>query len=639
MEKIRVIAVIIIFSVFAFSQLAEGEKSFNINSETAVFRAIGESKTEFEIIKTDSSSIDSMVGIIDLYRDNETKKQSAAFTFKGDKTTNNDRMNLGGEWNIPVFLYKNYNEHSVLSEEIAYQAAAVSLGIVAKNTNENFPFRFSAGPSFEGGLRQSERDTIFGGGGYFSIMGGDTLASRIAESPFLFGGEIFGRYIKSEQNNRNLASKSKLIYDNNGIFGTDSFAVFVNNAIGLGEVNSLFGYINGFPNREIPNKYSNNVSITLRATQVGNAFWGPSFEFTASDNRYRYLNTDKFYGSLKKNSLSALTFLNTEFGNWDFETGIRISGAKEENSYFSNSSANTGVGTANDTLNEKLKNANVFNPQFYFLSRFLSPNEITLLSARFVVERNRRIFPFYFEQNGLTISNEGDFDNVSQQIKLQSDFYLTNWYNLYLSAERLRNQINFLNSKRSAANLMEERFALELGNVFSIDSAIVFSIGGLAVAAPQRYYFTDFDENLLPSHSRLFRLFSDLALDWTNGWANTLGFSIAKFDRGVIINQNYYGIEHKKREMIPSISLSKSFLFFILTGGFEANIMQIHNFDYAENNYISSGKSYLLSPFISGNFALKDNLTLDFHTKKNFSRGSFPSKDFWDISLNLSAYF
>ena len=630
MGKIKIV-LIFVFSVFVFSQDDESNR-FSIHSKSMIFRAIGESNTEFEFKKTDSTGIDSMVGRIDLYRDSETKKQSIAFGFDGEKTTFGRNINLGGEWNIPVFLYKNTNENNIGGEEISYQAAAVSLGFVAKNTNDNFPFRFSAGPAFEGGLRQVERDTIFGGGGYFSITGGDTLGSRIAESPFLFGGEIFGRYIKSEQKNRNTAAKSNLTYEKNGIFSTDTLAIFINNTIGLGEVNSQFGYINGFPNREIPNKYSNNLSITFRATQIGNAFFEPSLEFTVSDNRYRYLNTDKFYGSLKKNSISALGFVNKEYGNWYYKTGLRISGTKEENSYFSS-------GTSNDTL-EKLKNANVFNPQYYFLAKYVSPKEITHLSAKFVVERNRRMFPFFYKDaSGIIMSNDGDFDNISQQIKLQSDFYLTNWYNLYLSAERLRHQIYFLKSKMSASSRTEERFAFELGNVFSKDSTIILSLTGLAVAAPQKYYFANFDEILLPFHNRLFGLSSDLTLGWTNGWANTLGFSVTKFDRGVIHGENYYGIEEKKRETVSSISLSKSTRIFILASGFETKIMQTHNFDYIKNDYLSRGNSYLLTPFASGNFALKNNFSLDFSAKRNIAKGHRPSNDFWDISLNLLAAF
>jgi hypothetical protein len=238
-----------------------------------------------------------------------------------------------------------------------------------------------------------------------------------------------------------------------------------------------------------------------------------------------------------------------------------------------------------------------------------------------------------------TITNGGDFDNITQQIKLQSDFFLTNWYNLYLSAERLKYQIYFLKSKMSAASRTEERFALELGNVFSKDSAIVFSLRGLAVAIPQKYYFADLEGVALPSHNRSFGLASDLMLGWTNGWANTLGFSVTKFDRGVIYDGNYYGIEEKKRETISSISLSKSTRLFILTSGFEAKIMRTHNFDYFENDYINFGNSYLLSPFTSGNFAFKDNFTLDFYAKRSIIKGNLPSKNFWDISLNLSAYF
>jgi len=532
-------------------------------------------------------------------------------------------------------LYKNVNDNN-LGNDVSYKAAAVSLGFVAKNTNEEFPFRFSAGPSFEGGLRKVDSDTIFGAGGYFSIKGGDTLGSRIAESPFLFGSEVFGRYIKSEQNNRNMAAKSILVYDKNGIFASDTFAIFVENTIGLGEVNSQFAYINSISSREIPNKYANNLSVVFRATQLGNAFFEPSFEVSASDNRYRYLNTDKFYGSLKKNTISATTFLNKEFGAWDFETGIRFTGIKEENAYFSSS---TGAGTPLDTLNEKLKNANVFNPMYYFTAEFLSPKEITLLSARFAVERNRRLFPFTYEHGGLMVSNGGDFDNVSQQLKLQSDFFLTHWYNLYLSVERLKYQIYFLNSRMSAASRTEERYALELGNVFSKDSAITFSLRGLAVAAPQKYLFADFGGVPLPSHNRSFGLVSDLVLGYANGWGNTLGFSITKFDRGVIHGEDYYGIEEKKRETISSISLSKSTRIFVLASGFEAKIMKTSHFDYLNNNYKNSGDSYLLSPFVSGNFTFKENFILDLYAKRSIIKGNLPSNNFWDISLNFSAYF
>ena len=642
MKKIKLFAVITFFSTFVFSLEDESENKFSIHSATTVFRAIGESKTEFEFQNSDSNSIDSMHAVIHLYRDSETQRQSAAFAFNGERTTNNPRLNFGGEWNIPVFLFNHSEENrfigdSIISNDMSFQAAAVSLGFVAKNTNDNFPFRFSTGPSFEGGLRQSERDTIFGGGGYFSIFGGDTLGSRIWDTPFLFRGSLFGRYIKSEQNNRNLASNSKLVYDRNGIFSTDTLAIFVRNAITLGEVNSQIGYINSFSNREIPNIYSNNLSVVFRATEVGNAFFEPSFELLLSDNRYRYLNNDKFYGSLKKNTVSALTFLNKEFGAWDFETGFRISGTREENAYFSGNGR--GAGTAIDTLNEKLNNANVFNPQFYFLSRFSSPSGFAVFGARYVIERNRRIFPFSFEQNGLEISNNSDFDNVSQQIKLQNDFFFTNWYNLFLSAERLRNQIYFLNGEMSAASRTEERYALEIGNTFSRDSAIIFSVSGLATAAPQRYFFSDFDDLSLPSHNRLFGISSDLWLNWNNGWGNNLSFSTTKFDRGVIQNGNYYGIEEKQRETITGISLSRSHIFFILAGGFEVNIRNTQNFDYDENQYFSFGNSYLLSPFTSGSFAIKNNLMLDFFVKRNISKGLSLTKNFWDISVNLSAYF
>lgn len=643
MAKIRIFFIIIILFIFVFSysdeekNIPESTTEFLLNSKSTIFRDISESNTEFEIKKSDSNSIDSMSVKVDLYRDGETKKQSAGFSLEGEKITNKEKINIGGEWNIPVFLYKNSNENNSAAD-IGYKAAAVSLGFVAKNTNKEFPFKFSAGPSFEGGLRQQQRDTIFGAGGYFSIIGGDSLGSRIAQSPFWFGSEIFGRYIKSDQNNRNTAAKSILIYDKNGIFATDSLTITVNNTIDLGEVNSQFAYINTASNREIPNKYANNTVITIRATQIGNAFLEPSFEISAIDNRYRYLNTDNFYGSLKKNTISALAFLNKELGNWDIETGIRFSGTREENSYFSDNSTKNNAGTASDTLNEKLKNANVFNPQYYFSARFLSPKEITLLSARFAVERNRRTFPFSYETNGTKISNNGDFDNVSQQIKLQSDFYLTNWYNLYLSAERLKYQIYFLKSQRSAGSRTEERFALELGNIFSRDSSMIFSVRGIAVATPQEYYFSDFDGVSLPSHNRSFGANADLLLNWRNGWANTMGFSVTKFDAGVI-DGDYYGIENKNREIISSISLSKSTKFFVAAGGFEAKTTQTQSFDYTLDNYKDFINSYLLSPFIYGSVTPKDNFSLDFSVKRNIITGNLQSNNFWDISLNLSAYF
>jgi hypothetical protein len=444
--------------------------------------------------------------------------------------------------------------------------------------------------------------------------------------------------MKSQNDYRNTTAKSKLIYEKNGIFSTDSFAVTISDTIGLGEINSQLGYI-GYRSGEIPNRYGNNLSVKIRATEIGDApFFQPSFEFEVNDNRYRYLNTDKFYGSLKKNTASALFFANQELGGWDFQTGIKFLGAREINCYLSNLSNGYNRKTTVDTLNERLKNADVFNPQFYFLSQYVSPKEITHLSAKYVIERNRRIYPFHYGLGDNFVSSNDDFDNVSNQTKIQTDFYFTDWYSLYFSLETIKYQIYFLRSKMSAASRNEQRFALEMGNTFSKDSSIIFSLKGYAVAAPQKYYFANSEGVSLPSHNRTFSFASDLLLCYQNGWENNLGFSIAKFDRGTIYEEKYYGVEEKKYETISSVSLSKSTDIFDLTSGFEAKIMNSYNFDYGENDYLSRGKSYLLAPFVSGNVTAKDKILINLYAKKYVNKGRLSAKNFWDVSLNLLVF-
>ena len=636
MRIIRTIIIIVIFITGVFSR----ETEFALESKTSVYRAITDSKSEFEFKKEDTNSIDSLFTKIDYYNDSEAKKRSALFLFDGKKTTNNEKFNIGAELNTPVYIYR----YSPNNNTNGYDAAAVSLGFKAENANENFPFGFSFGPAFEGGLNYAEQNSynlqnkkLWGAGGYFSIFGGDdSLGSRIAQTSFLFDGNIAGRYINSEKIYRNTASKMKLTYEKNGFFNTDSLILSVSDTIILGEVNSQFGYLNEFRVAEIPSKYGNNFSILLRATQIGELFFEPSIEISASNNRYRYLNADKFYGSFKKNTLSALFSVNKEFGNWDFETGIKFLGSKEENCYFSD--GNGGANGNNiDVLNEKLKNADVFNPQYYFLSEFVSHKEIIRLSSKYAIERHKRVYPFHYGSNDNLIRANDDFDNVSNQIKIQCDLYLTKMYNLYISTEMLKYQIYFLKPQMSGASRSERRYALELGNIFSInDSAAIFSLKGTATAAPQKYYFADNENTPLPYHNRNFSFNSDLSLQYYNGWSNYFYFSLGRFDRGIIYDEKYYGIEDKRYETISSISLSKSVLSFVLSSGIETKRMKSYNFNYSQNDYESRGISYLLSPFISGNAAIKENFLLDFYVKRCINKGISSSKNFWDLSISLT---
>jgi hypothetical protein len=601
-----------------------------------VFRAISESRNEFHLIRSDSSSSDSIGVKADLYRDSEARKQSAMFLVDGDKTTNNSKVGIGGEWNLPVYLYNNTTQNG----DIGYKAAAISLGFVAKSNNLNFPFRFSLGPAFEGGLNNNlhSRDTAFGAGGYFSLSGGDTLGSRIADSPFLFDGEIFGKYIKSQNDHNNTTAKSKLVFERNGIFQSDSFFISLSDTIGYGKINSQFGYINGFRGEEVPSRYSNNLSLVIRATEIGEAFFEPSFEIRLTDNRYRYISSEKFYGSLKKNTASILGFVNKNLGYWEFETGMIISGTREENCYLSDP-RRVGGGSQIDTLNEKLKNAEIFNPQYYFLAEYLSPNERVGLSAQYSVERNRRIYPFSYEQNGVSFSSNDDFDNLANLISLQTEFYLTDWYNLFFSSEFLAYQINYLKSRMSAASRKEERIAFGIGNVFSKDTSVILTLRGNAVAVPQRYHFAKTEGVMLPTHNRTFSFASDLALSYGGGWSNLIEFFAARFDKGIIYDEIYYGVEEKKYETISSVSLAKSARVFVVASGLEVRTTQSYRFDHFENDYVNRGLSYLFSPFLSGNFAFDNNVLLHFYVKNNINRGQSSSRDFWDVSLNLSAFF
>ncbi|MDR0303538.1 MAG: hypothetical protein LBH98_02045 [Chitinispirillales bacterium] len=628
--KIIVIITIVVTSIFSH------ENEFNFESNISVYRAITDSKSEFEFNNKDSNSIDSLNAKIDYYNDSETKKQSSLFSFNGKKTTNNEKFNIGGEWNIPVFVYR----YSLDGNDNGYDATAVSIGFTAESASKNFPFGFSLGPAFEGGLNRNtahnaidlQNEKIWGGGGYFSIFGGDSLGGQIAQTPLLFDGNIMGRYINSDKNHRNAVSKAKLTYEKNGFFKTDSLILSISDTIVLGEINSRFGYLNGFRTVEIPDKYGNNLNVLLRATKIGEAFFEPSFEISVNNNRYRYLNTDKFYGSLKKSAVSVLGFVDKDFGNWNFETGLRISGAKEENCYLSNiNSKSTGI----DTLNEKLKDANVFNPMYYLSSQYISPKEIVHLLAEYTIERHKRVYPFSYNSNGILMKANDDFDNVSNQTKIQCDLHLTQIYDLYFSAEMLKYQIYFLKPQMSAASRSERRYAFELGNMFTIDTSVIFSLKGNISAAPQKYRFAGDGNTPLPYHNRNFSFNSDLSLQYSNGWSNYLYFSLGRFDRGIIYNEEYYGVEDKKYEIISNISLSKSTSFLMMSSGIEVKRMKSYNFIYSQNDYESRGVSYLLSPFISGNAVIKKDFFLDFYIKRNINKGILSSKDFWDLSVSL----
>ena len=633
----------VIFVIFLFFGLtfAENETSSarEFTSKSTIFRTISESQTEFQIQRADSGSIDSISVSIDLYRDSEAQRRSAVFLLEGDKTTNNnERFNIGMEWNAPAFFFRN----TTRSGEIGYEAAAVSLGFVVKNSRDNFPFRFSTGPAFEGGLNRNlqGQDTIFGGGGYFRLSAGEQdffSVSRIGDSPFLFGGQVFGRYINSQQNHHNTNARSTFVYERNGVFGADSFSITVSDTVGYSKISSLFNSVGGFRGNEIPSRYANNLDITIHAGHIGDGFIRPSFEVFLNDNRHRYISSQFFYGSLKRNTVSVLGFLNESLGGWDLETGMQISGTREENSYFS---GGRSIGTTLDTLNEKLKDADIFNPRVYFSADFLSPKEYFGLTLRHSVERNRRIYPFSFVQyNGDTISSFDDFDNISNLFFVQNAFYFTDWYNLYLSAEMLRYRVNFLKSERSVANRTEERFALGVENVFSKDSVFVLGIRGNAVAAPQVYYFPRPKGALPSSHNRLFSVSSDLTLLYSNGWSNIFEIMTSRFDRGVIYDEVIYGLEAKRYETISSAALARTTRLLHTAGGIEARRMNEYGFDHDEGDYFSRGQWFLFSPFVSTSFFSDNKFSLNFYAKRNINKGQTNSTDFWDISLNIFAFF
>ncbi|MCL2845922.1 MAG: hypothetical protein FWE23_10845 [Chitinivibrionia bacterium] len=635
MKKLFILSVIFLFLGTGFTENSD----VSLISNSTIFRTISESQTEFFVSRTDSNSIDSISLSIDLYRDTEAQRHSAVFLLEGDKTTNNERFNIGLEWNAPVSFFRNTTRLG----EIGYEAAAISLGFVAKNTNEEFPFLFSAGPVFEGGVNRNlqGRDTIFGGGGYFRLLAGESefySASRIGSSPFLFGGQVFGRYIGAQDNHYNTNAHSTFIYQRNGIFGADTFSITVNDTIGYGKISSQFNTVGGFRGNEIPSRYSNNLSITIHAGQLGDGFIRPSFEVFLNDNRHRYVSSEFFYGSLRRNTISVLGFLNESFGGWNLETGLQIAGTREENSYFS-STRGSSAGTLLDTLNEKLKNADIFHPRVYFSAEYLSPNENFGLTMRYSTERNRRIYPFSFVYEGETFSSVDDIDNISNIGFVQTAFYFTDWYNLYLSAEMLRYRVNFLKSEMSNANRTEERFALGIENVFSRDTTLIFGLRGNAVAAPQRFYFMQSDNSSLPSHNRSFSVSSDLTLAYSNGWSNIFEFMTSRFDRGVIYNEVMYGLEEKRYETVSSATLARTLSFLHAASGIEARIMNAYRFDHDEGDYLSRGRWFLFSPFASLSFFSDDKFSLNLYAKRNINRGQTNSTDFWDLSLNVFAFF
>ena len=620
-----------IFAILFIIGLSFGQTSVSFNSNSTVYSAISESKTELEIKKIKENEIDSVGAQIELFNDSEAKRQSAMFLIDGDKTTNNEKFNIGAEFNIPIYLYKN----TLRGGETGYRAAAAALGFAVKNTSEIFPFRFSAGPSFEGGENRNlqTRDTVFGGGGYFSLFGGDTSGSRIKDTPLIFGAELFGKYIKSQNDYGNVAAKAKFIYEKNGVFQTDSFSITVSDTVGYGKVNSQFGYINGLRGGEVPSRYGNNLSVLLRAAEIGDAFFQPSVEIYLNDNRYRYVSGEFFYGSLKKNTVSTLLFVNKDINSWEFETGLKLSGTREENCYFTGKDG----GRQTDTLNEKLKDADVFNPQYYFSSQYLSPKETFGLSAKYAIERSRRVYPFSYRRGNETFSAIDDFDNIASVAGIQTDFYFTDWYNLYFSTEAITRQINYLKSQMSASNMIDRRFSINVGNVFSKDTTVIFSISASSVAAPQKYYFPR-DDNIFPSHNRKFSIDSDLAFFYENGWSNMFKFTIGKFDKGVIYDE-IYGIEEKMNEIISNVSLAKTTQFFIAAGGLDAKFQEVREFSDSEKRFSNGKRYYLFTPFTSFNFSAKDNFSLNFHAKRNINKGRRNSKDFWEVSLNAEAFF
>jgi hypothetical protein len=617
-----------IFTISVFAR----ETNFVLESKSSVYREITDSKTQFDFKKTDSNSIDTMSAKINFYNDSETKRNMSQFSFDGEKTTNNDKFNIGGEWNIPIYLYK----YSPQQSNVGYEAAGLELGFAGRSANKNFPFGFSVGPAFEGGFNHLSQDfitdTILGFGGYFSVFGGDTSGSRILQTPFLFDGYVFAKFIKSQNDYRNTNSRARLIYEKNGLFNTDSLIISLCDTIILGEVNSQLGYLNGLRGSEIPNKYGNNLSFSLRATQIGDAFFEPSVEILASNNRYRYINSDKFYGSLKKNTISVFGFVEKEIGNWNFETGLKLLGAKEENCYLS--SEKSAQFSKTDTLNEKLKDADVFNPQYYFAAKILPTKKNMEFSLKYSIERYKRSYPFFYKLDGVKFESYDDFDNVSNQIKFQSDFYFVDWHNFYFSAELLKFQNYYLKQQMSAASKTERRFALEAGSVFSKDSSIIFFVKGKAAATPQEYYFAEKENVPLPSHNRMFSLGSDLLLQYKNGWSNSLSLTHGKYDRGVIYNERYYGIETIKYETVSSVSFSKSSKFFVFSGGIESVRMNFYRFDEILNDYRSDGVSYRINPFVSCNAEIKEDFQLDFYAKRNINKGALSStKNYWDLSL------
>lgn len=639
MYEIRFGRTLVTFAIFLFFTQGFGEdRSFSLSSASSVFRSISGSNTQFQINRSDDGRISEIKLNIDLYRDSEAQRSFSVFLSEGAKTTNNERFNIGAEWSAPVFFSANTTRNG----EIGYEAAALSLGFRAKNTNEDFPFLFAAGPAFEGGFNRNagQRDTIFGAGAYVRLSAGkteDSSASRILNSPFLFGGQLFGRYLQAQNNHHNTNAQATFIYEINGFLNADSFSVTVSETLGYGKISPQFNSVGNFRGNEIPSMFSNNFGITLRAIEIGEAFLRPSFEIFLNDNRNRYISSQFFYGSLRKNTVSVLGFLNREFGGWDFETGLRISATREENSYFS-SSRRPSQGTLLDTLNEKLKDADVFNPRLYFSSEFLSPNERFGLNMQYWVERNRRIYPFSFEREGEFFYSIDDFDNISNLSFVQTAFYFSDWYNLFLSAELLRLRINFLNSAMSIANRTEDRFALSVENVFSRDSSMVLGLRANAVAAPQRYFFAQ-RQGEYSQHNRSFSLSSDLTLFYENGWSNVFEFMTSRFDRGVIHNERYYGIEGKNFETISSATLVKNARFFAASGGIEAKIMNAYNFNHEENGYLSGGRRVSFSPFVSTNFFSKNKFSLNFDAKRNINRGQNDPMDFWELTLNIFAFF
>jgi hypothetical protein len=201
----------------------------------------------------------------------------------------------------------------------------------------------------------------------------------------------------------------------------------------------------------------------------------------------------------------------------------------------------------------------------------------------------------------------------------------------------LKKTFNYIKSERSIHNKSNITYLLEWPIELSDSTNYCYELEIGAIAQPEEYLFSDFDDAQSSNYDRRFYgrflgeqyLFGPVYLD--------AGLSVIYYDKGKWINENSYGIT----EIRPELNLLGAIKFIpenslVFELGMDLKGVGLYLWDFSEMEYIKEGDgSYLFTPYLSIETIGLSNFNVQAVVKRSIDKGFINNDDYWELSVNL----